>query len=223
MRYALYCLVILALSTPLLANSVPISGASRLPPDQIEVIQSLGQAVLQAKKSLTPDPNVEDLKQSADALKAAVNGAVSISLPSNSAQLIVNRQTAANKANTQNTGSQDIKESAGFRSRLDQFHIKHAEIESNLLSRAKTKDKLQKQEAYPILLQLRQMSDELDQALIAPPKERQQRLAHLKHRLDTKTETVQHQALNDQHHGLTTIVRHYSNEQATSATPPPRQ
>jgi hypothetical protein len=225
MRYLLSCLVAFALSAPLSAKSAAASdnGVTRLSPEQTEALQALGQAVLQAKKSLVPDPDSEELKQSAKSLKAVIDEAASISLPANSAQLIVNSQTATHKASTKNSGVPDTADSPALSKRLDQFQVRHAEIESNMLSRAKTKSRLEQQPAYPISLRLRQMSDELDQALKAPPEERQQRLTQLKQRFDKHETASQRSGFENQHRGLTTLVRHYSNEQATSTTPSQRQ
>ncbi len=225
MRYLLSCLVAFALSAPLSARGDAASdnGVTRLSPEQTEALQALGQAVLQAKKSLVPDPDSEELKQSAKSLKAVIDEAASISLPANSAQLIVNSQAAAHKASTKNGGVPDTVDSPALRKRLNQFQVRHAEIESNMLSRAKTKARLEQQPAYPISLRLRQMSDELDQALLAPPEERHQRLTQLKQRFEKYETAGQRSGLENQHRGLTTLVRHYPNEQATSTAPSQRQ
>lgn len=215
MQYLLSCFALLAVSLSLPARGTPPPGAARLPPEQAEAIQALGQAVLQAKKSQTPDPEIAQLKQSAAALKAAIEGAVSITLPPRPAQSTVSTQPTAKNRKAQNAGAQDAQASAAFRKRLDRFHVQQAELENTMLTSAKTKAKLQKQASYPILLRLRQMNDELDQALTAPAEERYHRLARLKRRLETPIKG--NQPLSDQYKGLTTITRHYRNEQATSA------
>jgi hypothetical protein len=217
MQYLLFCFAFLALSISLSARGAPLPDTVQLPPEHVEAIQALGQAVLQAKKSQTPDPEIQELKQSAEALKAAIDGVDSITLPSSPAQSTINTQPSAKSLKAQNTGPQDVTATAAFRKQLDHYHAQHAELESNMLARAKTKAKLEKQASYPILLRLRQMNDELDQALTAPVEERHQRLAQLKQRLEPPTKGNQHLSGSDQNKGLTTITRHYRNEQAASA------
>jgi len=197
MRYLLFCFVALALSAPLSAESDDASDnrVTGLSPGQTEVIQSLGQAVLHAKKSLPPNTDSEELKQSAKSLKAVIDEAASISLPANPAQLIVNSRTAARKAKAKNSGAPDTADSPELRKRLNRFREQQAAAESNLLARAKTKARLEKQPAYPISLRLRQMRDELDQALTAPSEERQQRITELKHRFERRETAGQRSGL----------------------------
>lgn len=100
MRSSLTGFIALALWTPLSTWSTPLSGASGLPSGQAETIRTVGQAVLQAKKSLTPDPETEEMRQSAKALRAAVDEAVLIVSPPDPTRSIVNSQAKGNVPNT---------------------------------------------------------------------------------------------------------------------------
>lgn len=219
--YRVICLIAFVLLFTSPAWSAQPDGKS-LSPQKAEAIQSIGRAVLQAKKSLTPDPEAQELRQSAEALKAAIDEDVSISAPPNPAQAVISGTAVPRTTQAQNTGGHTVTDSSEFRQRLDHFRVQQADVESRMLARAKTKAKLEKRPAYPILLQLRQMRDELDQALTAPQEERHQRLAHLKRRLDTKVKAEQQHAPGDQPQGLKTLVRHYRNEQVELAPTSPR-
>ena len=209
--------VALVLSLPLSAWSGPLPGASGLTPQQTEAIQSMGRAVLQAKKSLEPDPDVLELKKSAAALKSAVDEAFLIIPPPGPAQAAIRSQTAAAKKNAQRALSRDITASPKFRKQLNQLEVQLAKVENLMLSRAKTRAKLEWRPAYPILLRLRQMRDELDEALVAGPEERYRKLAHLKQKLDANDGGDLPRNPHDPIRGLRTLVRHYRNEQAKQA------
>lgn len=221
MRFLFVCLVAAALSMPGLAMGEHLPGGMGLPPEQAEAIQSIGRAVLQAKKSLKPDTEVQALRQSAEALKAVVDEAVAVALPTSSAQPAISGQVAATGAKTHGAHSQHIVESTEFRQRLERFHARQADAESQMPMDAKGQAALQKQPAYPVLLRLRHLRDELEQALAAPSEDRQTGLARLKRQLDANADTSRQPPPGGQPLGLTTLTRHHRNEQAKPAAPNP--
>jgi hypothetical protein len=55
------CLLAFVLISAIPAHGAP-GGEPALPPQQVEAIRAVGQAVLQAKKSFAPDPEVQELR-----------------------------------------------------------------------------------------------------------------------------------------------------------------
>jgi len=199
-HYILPCLLLLFPLTVTAAER-PEPGNKSLSPEKIQQIQGISQLVLAAKRSVPANPNLEVMRQRITELRMAV---VKLQGPATLSTSPISLQSEGLKQKTAQDG-QAVRAKAESEVRAAQEKIRsHRTALQQKIDAAAGEDHSQERH---VVDKVRDLEDEVDQALQAKSEERGEKLKNLSERLKISV-GIQSDQPRDRTPTITTIVQH---------------